>query len=204
MDNLSSADLDASSKTPLFIGIAAVIIALTGVVIGWLGLSKASSLEARLAEISGASESITKLESTVNSNSETLRRAAGKISSIESSLSKVASDVQKDVSDVKKSMRSLAIQAGTALKKVEALEESGVAAAPAPSPSSPASSSSDKGTPASSSPGSAQTHTIASGDTYEKLRVLYKVTVNDLIDANPGVDPRRLRIGQEIVIPASN
>jgi len=200
MENLSSADLDASSKTPLFIGIAAVIIAVIGVWLGWLGFSKANELESRLAEISGAAESVSSLESTVNDNSEMLRKAAGKISSIESSLSTVTGAVEKDVADVKRSMRSLAMQAGTALKKVEALEERGVAAAPEPVRSAPVTTG--KGEP--SVPADSTTHTIASGDTYGKLSVKYKVSVNDLLDANPGVDPRRLRIGQKIVIPGSN
>jgi len=199
MDNLSSADLDASSKTPLFIGIAAVIIAVIGVWLGWLGFSKASELEARIAEISGAADSISNLESTVNDNSEMLRKAAGKISSIESNLGTVSSAIEKDVADVKRSMRSLAMQAGTALKKVEALEERGVAAAPVRSSDPPASAPTSKGD--SSAPSSSTTHTIASGDTYGKLSTKYKVTVNDLLDANPGVDPRRLRIGQKILIP---
>ncbi len=199
MDNLSSADLDASSKTPLFIGIAAVIIAVIGVWLGWLGFSKASELEARIAEISGAADSISSLESTVNDNSEMLRKAAGKITSIESNLSTVSSAIEKDVADVKRSMRSLAMQAGTALKKVEALEERGVVAAPVRSSDSSASSQTSKGDSATSA--SSTTHTIASGDTYGKLSTKYKVSVNDLLDANPGVDPRRLRIGQKILIP---
>lgn len=201
MDNLSSADLDASSKTPLFIGIAAVIIAVIGVWLGWLGFSKANELEARIAEISGAAESLSNLESTVNSNSETLRKAAGKITSIESNLSTVSGAIEKDVADVKRSMRSLAMQAGTALKKVEAIEERGVAAAPARSPEPSVSTPTSKGD--SSAPTSSTTHTIASGDTYGKLSTKYKVSVNDLLDANPGVDPRRLRIGQKILIPSA-
>ncbi len=199
MDNLSSADLDASSKTPLFIGIAAVIIAVIGVWLGWLGFSKANELEARIAEISGAAESLSKLESTVNDNSEMLRKAAGKIASIESNLGTVTTAIEKDVADVKRSMRSVAMQAGTALKKAEALEKEGVkVAAPlAPSPSAPTS----KGDPSSAS--SSISHTIAAGDTYGKLSTKYKVSVNALLDANPGVDPRRLRIGQKIIIPSA-
>lgn len=200
MDNLSSADLDASSKTPLFIGIAAIIIAIVGVWLGWLGFSKANELEARIAEISGAADSISKLESTVSDNSEMLRKAAGKITSIESNLGTVTGVIEKDVADVKRSMRSLAMQAGTALKKVEALEERGVAAAPAPSPE-PSPVQTSKGD--NSVPSSSTTHTIASGDTYGKLSAKYKVSVNDLFDANPGVDPRRLRIGQKILIPSA-
>ena len=199
MDNLSSADLDASSKTPLFIGIAAVIIAVIGVWLGWLGFSKANELEARIAEISGAAESLSKLESTVNDNSEMLRKAAGKIASIESNLGTVTTAIEKDVADVKRSVRSVAMQAGTALKKAEALEKEGVkvAAPPATSPSAPTS----KGDPSIAS--SSISHTIAAGDTYGKLSTKYKVSVNALLDANPGVDPRRLRIGQKIIIPSA-
>lgn len=211
MDNLSSTDLDTSSKTPLFIGIAAVIVALTGVSLGWLGFSKANALEARIAEVSGAADSIAEMKSTVDSNSEIIRRMAGKLSSIESSLSGVTEGVEKDIASVKKNMRTLAIQAGTALKKVEALEANGVTAT-APRTTAPrqtATASTSRGTKtvggsaASASSGETSTHKIQSGDTYQKLSVKYKVSVNDLIDANPGVDPRRLGIGQPIVIPSS-
>ena len=191
MDNLSSADLDSSSKTPLFIGIAAVIIALTGVILGWLGFSNANELEAQLTPISEAAESVSNMGSTVESNAEMLRKAAGKISSIESSLGRVTDEVEKDIASVKKSMRTLAIHAGTAQKKAEALEKAGIRAAPA-ADSRPA------------APDSSQTTlTIVGGDSYQKLGDRYKWGVNDIIDANPGVDPRRLRIGQEIVIPVS-
>jgi len=92
------------------------------------------------------------------------------------------------------------MQAGTALKKAEALEKEGVpvAASPAPTPSAPTA----KGDPSSAS-SSSISHTIASGDTYGKLSTKYKVSVNALLDANPGVDPRRLRIGQKIIIPSA-
>ena len=206
MDNLSSTDFDASSKTPLFIGIAAVILALTGVILGWMGFSKASALEDQIALISNAADSISDMKASVDSNSETLRRAAGKITSIERGLESVSVGVRKDISDVKKSMRTLAIQAGTALKKVEALEKSGLtAAAPAPrtSPSSSSGGTKSTGAESPASLDGSRTHKIQSGDTYQKLSARYQVSVNDLIDANPGVDPRRLKIGQPIVVPGS-
>ncbi len=205
MDNISSADLDTSTKTPLFVAIAAVIVAVTGVALGWLGFSKANALEAKIAEVSGAAGSIAEIKTTVDGNSEMVRRAAGKLSTIERGLTEVTEGVRKDISDVKKNMRSLAIQAGTALQKAEALEANGVA--PAPRSSSSGSDSlgqkSTGGGGLAESPAGAGEHTIQSGDTYQKLSSTYKVSVNDLIDANPGVDPRRLRIGQKIVIPSA-
>jgi LysM repeat protein len=208
MDNLSSTDLDTSSKTPLFIGIAAVIVALTGVTLGWLGFSKASALESQIADISTAADSIADLKATLESNSEMIRRTAGNISSIESSLTNVTQGVEKDIASVKKSMRTLAIQAGTALQKIEAYEKSSLEpSAPAPrtttKPSTSTGGTKSVGLESSAASGDAATHKIESGDTYQKLSVRYKVSVNDLIDANPGVDPRRLKIGQPIVIPRS-
>tara|TARA_B100000900_G_scaffold405080_1_gene414208 strand:+ start:2154 stop:2756 length:603 start_codon:yes stop_codon:yes gene_type:complete len=199
MENLSSADLDNSSKTPLFIGIGAVIIAAIGFWLGWLGFSKANDLEARNAEISGAAESLSKLESSVHDNSEMLRKAAGKIASLESNLGTVTKAIEKDVADVKRNMRSLAMQAGTALKKAEALEKEGVRIAASPVSSQLA----QKRKGNISSTLSATSHTIAAGDTYGKLSTQYKVGVNALLDANPGVDPRRLRIGQKIIVPSA-
>ena len=208
MDNLSSSDLDTSSKTPLFIGIAAVILALTGVILGWYAFSKASALEAQLAEVSSSAESIAELKTTVEGNSEMIRRMAGKLGSIETSLAGVTGGVQKDIATINKNLRGITIDAKTALMKVEALEKNGVKAS-APAPKTTAKSSPPSGVnkslgskPATNS-GDAKTHTIKSGDTYQKVGTLYKVSVNDLIDANPGVDPRRLKIGQPIVVPSS-
>lgn len=208
MDNLSSTDFDVSSKTPLFIGIAAVILALTGVILGWMGFSKASALEDQIAEISNAADSISEMKASVDSNSKTLRSAAGKITSIERGLESVSVGVRKDISDVKKTLRALAIQAGTALKKVEALEKNGLtAAAPAlrtsAKPSSLSGGMKSTGGESPASLGASRIHKIQSGDTYQQLSARYKVSVNDLIDANPGVDPRRLKIGQPIVVPGS-
>jgi len=47
------------------------------------------------------------------------------------------------------------------------------------------------------------TYAIQSGDNFVKVANKLGIGLQALIDANPGVDPRRLRIGQEINIPAN-
>jgi LysM repeat protein len=47
----------------------------------------------------------------------------------------------------------------------------------------------------------AKEHAIAQGETLGALAAKYKVPVQAIIKANPGVDPTRLKIGQKIVIP---
>lgn len=42
---------------------------------------------------------------------------------------------------------------------------------------------------------------IQPGDTLYRIAMMYNVTVEDILDANPGIDPRYLRVGQRICIP---
>ncbi len=46
-------------------------------------------------------------------------------------------------------------------------------------------------------------YTIQSGDTFTKIASQTGVKLQALLDANPGVDPRRLRVGQVITIPGN-
>jgi LysM repeat protein len=49
--------------------------------------------------------------------------------------------------------------------------------------------------------GPGNTYEIKAGDTFARLSGQFGVSVQAIEQANPGVDPRRLRIGQRIVIP---
>ena len=46
--------------------------------------------------------------------------------------------------------------------------------------------------------------TIKSGDTYTSLAKTYNITAKDIQNANPGVNPKKLQIGQKITIPIIN
>jgi LysM repeat protein len=46
-------------------------------------------------------------------------------------------------------------------------------------------------------------YTIESGDNFAKIAEQSGVSLQALLDANPGVDPRRLQIGQSIVLPSN-
>ncbi|MDG1701739.1 MAG: LysM domain-containing protein [Opitutae bacterium] len=44
-------------------------------------------------------------------------------------------------------------------------------------------------------------HVIQSGDTFSKVAKVYQVSLSALMKANQNLNPRALRVGQEIVIP---
>lgn len=49
---------------------------------------------------------------------------------------------------------------------------------------------------------SSQTHTVKSGDTPASIARKYGVALAPLMSANPGLDPKKLKIGQVITVPA--
>lgn len=51
------------------------------------------------------------------------------------------------------------------------------------------------------STGGEKIHIIQSGDTFAKIAIKYKTTVDALIRANPDLRPTQLMIGQKVVIP---
>lgn len=67
------------------------------------------------------------------------------------------------------------------------------AAAPAPAPAQPA----------ATEPATTQTHRIRKGETLSHLARKYGVTVGDIERANPGLNARRIQLGQTIRIPTS-
>jgi len=48
-----------------------------------------------------------------------------------------------------------------------------------------------------------QEYTIVKGDTLDSIHKNYNVSVKAIMDANSGLDPKKLKIGQKIKIPAA-
>ncbi|MCX6927632.1 MAG: LysM peptidoglycan-binding domain-containing protein, partial [Verrucomicrobia bacterium] len=51
-------------------------------------------------------------------------------------------------------------------------------------------------------PAGATEYTIAKGDTLDKIHNNLHVSVKAIIEANPGIEPKKLKVGQKIHIPA--
>lgn len=84
------------------------------------------------------------------------------------------------------------------LKRLDDLGKTLSAAARAPAPAPPSTSSSDRGH---------YEYVIQSGDTLTAIVAAYKdkgikISVDDILKANPGLKPERMSVGQKIIIPA--
>jgi len=72
---------------------------------------------------------------------------------------------------------------------------------PMPSPTAPPTPTRTSTVAPTINPAPSQVHTIVRGDTLNKIALQYGCDVQALIQANPGLDPQRLQIGQKILIP---
>lgn len=46
-----------------------------------------------------------------------------------------------------------------------------------------------------------RSYSVQAGDTLSKIASMYKIPLSRLLQSNPSIDPRRLQIGQNVVIP---
>lgn len=56
-------------------------------------------------------------------------------------------------------------------------------------------------TPDKTIPSKAKNYTIKSGDTLSHIASRNKIKLSSLLNANPGINPRKLQIGQKIILP---
>ena len=119
-----------------------------------------------------------------------------------------ADRVDKQMQDLFRQTQTAFTTVGTELQGVkQAIRQLGDQVAgpePPPPPAAPSPSLKEleeavAGSRAGSPAGRA--HVIVAGDTFDKLAKHYGTTIEALMSANPGVDPRGLKIGQKIRLP---
>ena len=62
---------------------------------------------------------------------------------------------------------------------------------------------SSPGREVSDNPASARTHKVQSGETPFSIARKYRIKLEELLSANPGLNPRRMQVGQTLNVPAS-
>jgi LysM repeat protein len=180
MDTISSENNESFSYLPLL----ALIIGLIAGVLGGVALAKVSNIDKSLSEQSALVDRIDALETE-------LRRASTSADQATQRINKVANDTNaafKQFSDAFGKLR-------TDFEELQAPTSTQVTASPSPA-------SSSGGSDGAGADGSAGQYTVKSGDTGSKIARNAGVSLTALLNANPGVDWNRLRVGQVLNIPA--
>ena len=103
-------------------------------------------------------------------------------------IGKAINDTRKAVEETRKAIEEVA-KRGPAARETPVAQEAAASAGGEQTADQPAVS------------GDRRIHKIQSGDTFAKLAVKYKVSLDAILKANPDVNPSKLRIGQDVVIP---
>jgi len=132
-------------------------------------------------------ERLTKLELGTQQNKQAIDRVRLYSSQLEKVMQPVAAGVEDNRNKMIELMSQLNLEAGakSEIKRQVASEDTQSSLEPT----------------ASTSQAKPPVHRIASGDNFARIAKAYNVGLQSLLDANPNVDPRRLQIGQEVVLP---
>ena len=194
MENLAKA-------TPI-IAIAALVCGLVGLILGIVAFQKSSQMDA-VTEIKDAnatiSESVAGLQTEMDGISKkyvTLTQLKEFANSTQDGFNQITDTISKTRTDVRANTIKVAeletqVQSGGVVRR----------STPTPSSSSSPTSSDSGETTTSSVPAGGAEYTIQSGDTLGKVAAQFGISLDKLLSANPGVQPRYLRVGQVIVIP---
>jgi LysM repeat protein len=147
-------------------------------------LEKLQSTQRLMAQFT---ERFAKLEQGTQQNKQAIDRVRLYSSQLEKVMQPLAAGVEDNRNKMIEWMSQLNLEAGTKpeTKRQVASEDTQTSLEPI----------------ASTSQVKPPVHRIASGDNFARIAKAYNIGLQSLLDANPDVDPRRLQIGQEVVLP---
>lgn len=208
-----------ASMLPIALAVLAIALGSAGLYFGIYASQQLSPLtesinagtssDARLEkQLSSIETRLTELAATGDQLAQRVERLQIYGSQSEQSVKQVASATRsnrQEIVTLAEKMKELAAGVGTAGRTTAAARNSGSASSDANqngdgSPSRPEGAD-DGSSTESATQNNATTYRIQPGDTFAKIATDQGVSLNALLDANPGVDTRRLQIGQEIQLP---
>lgn len=172
------------------LGVAGCLLGLIGLFVGLSGKNAAAKakedLDALVQKITQAEESLGGFDKKIADASRAANTSAERMVDLGRRLSALEQGVQQAINTL-----------STEVTKNREMIEAGRTARPAAA----ASSSSGSGGSTASNPPADGSYVIQSGDTFDKIAKKFGVSTTALMEANPDVEPRRMRVGQKLVIP---
>ncbi len=192
----------SGNMIPIALAALGILLGTAGLYFGFNANKRLNSIDTSIQESSTSAAEIEKsvtyydsriaeLEEQILEQSELLKRLRAYNSQSEQAIKTLSGELNKNREQIIKTAK----------------EQNEIKAIVAQTRASPSASSnrsgkvSDNATGVVTKPEAERTYVIVSGDTFAKIATKLNVPLQAIIDANPNVDPRRLAIGQKIVIP---
>ncbi|MFO7726457.1 MAG: LysM peptidoglycan-binding domain-containing protein [Oceanipulchritudo sp.] len=200
-----------SSRLPviaLWIGLVGIIVGATGIFLANQAQRNLTELE---TEIKAQPDKTPEIEASVGSLEERLERLGSefvkltrKDTEIRESVQDGFDQIQRNIRENRSGVNALSGKIEEVIEELEKLEKRASRTVPAApetgvDDTEPREANEDETVLTTEGAG---VHYIERGDTLSKIATKHGLTLSQLQQANPTVDPRRLQIGQEIIIPA--
>ena len=179
-------------------------LALLAIVLGGAGLYFGLTANQQLAPLTESVDEGSSFAARIDKQLSSLETRIGELSSQNTGLKETIQRLGRESSQTLRT----ANQAGAGVESnrdelIKLAQKMSQLTSPTPAPTRLAASASATETTTSTPSGTASTYQIKPGDTFGKIASQTGVSLNALLNANPDADPRRLRIGQEVNIPAN-
>ncbi|HAV14548.1 MAG TPA: hypothetical protein DCX06_13815 [Opitutae bacterium] len=202
-------DLNESSSSMLPVALTVLAIALGGAGL-YFGMTANQRLDPLSENMEASSGSAARVEKQLANFETKLAELSAQNDELKKTVNRLRVYSSQSERDAKQALSGVKANREEMVKLVETLNQSGPKSprAEAASVSVVSDQTVEAVTAANeaSSPtniGSATTYNIQSGDNFAKIASAKGISLQALLDANPGVDPRALQIGQAINIPAN-
>jgi len=201
--------MDTPSKNGSYLVIAACILAVISLILGIISLRSISAMKSQMGEGGGIMARLDSMEVSSRKASSDAGKAVSRLATMSSDTQRAFDNVGKELATLRTSINRVTIE----MKGINEGTASSARRTPAKvSTTKPtvSRSSSPKTSTVATPPaptgglGADGAYTIKSGDTFARLSGRFGVPVRAIEEANPGVDPRRLRIGQKVFIPTDS
>lgn len=194
--------MDNLAKFVPVIAIVALVFGVIGLILGIVAFQKSSQLDV-ISDIKDANSTIS--ESVAGLQEE--MSGISKKYSTKAHLTEFANSTQGAFNQITEQLTKIRTQSRADTIKISELESrlggAPVRTASSSSTTAPAASTTTASTtvtPSTVPPGGTE-YLIQGGDTLGKVAKNFGISLDKLLSANPGVQPRYLRVGQRLVIP---
>ena len=193
-------------------GLVPIALAVLAIVLGgaglYFGLTASQRLNPLAEKTDAGSSTVVRLEKDIAALETKIAELRAQNSDMEEALGRVRlysnqseRAVKQLASSVKENRGEIVDLAGRINKIVTGPPRPTATATESTRTELPATAATTEAEEPTAQPARANTYTIVPGDTFAKIAGKLGVGLQALLDANPGVDPRRLRIGQTINVP---
>lgn len=188
----------AGSRGINWLGIIAIVLGVSGLFVGYSAKRSISNLRMDTEQVTSSKGKLAHLEDQVNSIERRLINVGAETVKIKKDIRSVREHVVRTLNSINQEIILGQNQVSTSSTQTDRSAGGRITRA---RPDSTASNQRKAVSTSTSAVPASGYHVIRPGDTFGKLARQYGITVNAIFQANPKADPRRLQIGQRILIP---